>query len=193
MEVLPDRSTEGFLFNKLFMEIKGTAFEIIAQVNNLKQVKGNVFQDEKGSRYYMNKLGFTPIEIWNSESIRYELTNVIDKLKSKNNRLKTELDESDYNLCTLKNNIESIIAKIRKKCKDHFDTSISKSKRKELLYKKKNDYLNNLITKMRSSIFHGRIQLDDVKKELDSIGDSMKLINKEHTNENKSLFNTKNA
>lgn len=185
-------------------EIKGTAFEIIVQVNELKQVKKRIYECPNGNRFYLNKFGFTPVEIWNSESIRRELSGEIDKLKSEVNKLKIELDESDYQLVHLKNKAAKVkvdikpkedsvpkikqVAQVAKNPIKHLNRLLFAAKRRELLQKKKFLCANELISNVRNQVFHKELTLEGVYEQLDLLGDSIRDINKQHADENLVLY-----
>ena len=173
------------------MEIKGTAFEIIADVNGLKHVKGRVYECPKGDRFYLNKLGFTHVEIYNAESVKFVLSDEIEKLKKQNNNLKIELDDLDFRYVTLKNSIESKIKKAKEKILAHCDVRVHQANRREVLQKKRFAFAHDLILKVRSSIFHNDMIIDNILVDLDSFCQAMIDIKSQHTNENKELFSSK--
>ena len=146
------------------MEIKGTAFEIIAQVNKLKQVKGNVFQNEKGERYFLNKFGFTPIEIWESETIKSKLSIEINDLKTQNINLKSELDDLDY-LLQMSGVLDG--TKIMKspeihKNKRHLKYMILHLERRNILIEEDLKFKTNLINEISYNISNNNTSIDEV-------------------------------
>ena len=94
------------------INIEGTPLEIIANANNLKQVNdSNIFVNDKKERFILNALGFTPVEIHASWSLKMMYQGKIDSLKRENVKLNTLLDEMDFEL-TQRKQFEKMQGKI---------------------------------------------------------------------------------
>lgn len=79
------------------MEINGTAFEVIARINNLKQIKTDVYESPDGQRYTLDRFGFhLSIVAANQivEDSKIVLNRAISDYAEMKTRLQIELDEA---------------------------------------------------------------------------------------------------
>lgn len=70
--------------------IEGTAFEIIAKVNGLIQIKDNIFKCVEGKKYYLDKFGFHPVETYNSKEVEKEFTKKLRSFRDSLNQSETK-------------------------------------------------------------------------------------------------------
>lgn len=107
------------------INIEGTPLEIIANANNLKQIrKSNIFTDSKGQKFILNKLGFSHVEIYNAQTLKEESEAEIKRLKSKIIELETQIDDLEYRL------IESDVTNKAEKQIKHLEQSLLNSAEK---------------------------------------------------------------
>jgi hypothetical protein len=156
------------------INIEGTPLEIIANANNLKQVNdSNIFVNDKKERFILNPLGFMPVEIDASWSLKMKYQGKIDSLKRENVKLNTLLDEMDFELTQIKqfekmqgkiNNLEKLL----KECSGRKERLIVQLQFENKIIDFAYHYPNELIPKKEFCEFNDRIREEykQFKKEL---------------------------
>ena len=91
------------------MNIEGTAFEVIAKVNNLTHIKDNIYQDNEGNKYYLDNFGFHTALIQSNHEIIKERRKVLMNQKYVNKQINVAFQENTVGRKT-KNRIMGIIA-----------------------------------------------------------------------------------
>jgi hypothetical protein len=167
------------------INIEGTPLEIIANANNLKQVNdSNIFVNDKKERFILNPLGFTPVHIDTSWSLKMKYQGKIDSLKRENVKLNTLLDEMDFEL-TQRKPLEKMQGKINNLEKLLNECSVKKNR---LLLKierqvELNQAYNSFIEYLRSNIILGKeMTFEDVLNSIELMKNKLKKTANESIN-----------
>jgi hypothetical protein len=85
------------------MDISGTVFETIARQTGLVHHKDKIFISDSGEKFIITKFGFMPVEIYNAEILRSEISKLKKNKESEINLLKTELDDLTFQVSEQEN------------------------------------------------------------------------------------------